>query len=99
MDFHRVAIHEFGHTLGLDHPDKANPVQHVAAIMNSIISFIDTVQADDIAGVQSIYSSGPAYQSSVNGSFLRNISTRSFIGTGDNTLIGIGGFIIQGSQP
>jgi hypothetical protein len=55
------------------------------------------VQADDIAGVQSIYSSGPAYQASVNGPVLRNISTRGFIGTGDNVLIG--GFIIQGSQP
>src|SRR5437588_780014 len=97
MDFHRVAIHEFGHTLGLDHPDQANPPQHVPAIMNSIISNIDTVQADDIAGVQSIYSTGPAYQSSINGPVLRNISTRGFIGTGDNVVIG--GFIIQGSQP
>ena len=97
MDFHRVVIHEFGHTLGLDHPAQANPPQHVAAIMNSIISNIDTVQADDIAGVQSIYSTGPAYQSSINGPVLRNISTRGFIGTGDNVLIG--GFIIQGSQP
>ena len=65
--------------------------------MNSTISNIDTVQADDIAGVQSIYSTGPAYQTSVNGPVLRNISTRGFIGTGDNVLIG--GFIIQGSQP
>ncbi len=95
MDFHRVAIHEFGHTLGLDHPDEHG--QHVTAIMNSTISNIDTVQADDIAGVQSIYSTGPAYQTSVNGPVLRNISTRGFIGTGDNVLIG--GFIIQGSQP
>ena len=95
IDFHRVAIHEFGHSLGLDHPDDAG--QHVVAIMNSIISNIDTVQADDIAGVQSIYSTGPAHQSSADGPVLRNISTRGFIGTGSNVLIG--GFIIQGSQP
>jgi len=35
FDFHRVAIHEFGHTLGLDHPDEAKPPQNVVAIMNS----------------------------------------------------------------
>jgi hypothetical protein len=95
QDFHRVALHEFGHTVGLDHPDQSG--QHVVAIMNSTISNIDSLQADDIAGAQAIYSSGPAYQSSINGSILGNISTRGFIGTGDNVLIG--GFIIQGSQP
>ena len=30
-DFHRVALHEFGHTLGLDHPDDYG--QTVTAIM------------------------------------------------------------------
>ena len=94
-DFHRVAIHEFGHTLGLDHPDQAG--QTVVAIMNSKISDIETVQPDDITGVKSIYDSGPAYQSSVAASVLQNISTRGFIATGDNVLIG--GFIVQGTQP
>jgi hypothetical protein len=95
IDFRRVALHEFGHTLGLDHPDDAG--QNVTAIMNSQVSDIDTLQADDIAGVQSIYGNGPAYQSSVDGPVLLNLSTRALVSTGDDVLIG--GFIVQGTQP
>ena len=96
-DFHRVALHEFGHIVGLDHPDQANPKQNVVAIMNSHISNIDSLQADDINGAKSIYDSGPAYLSSNPAPNLVNLSTRAFVGTGDNAVIG--GFIIQGSQP
>ena len=60
LDFRRVAIHEFGHTLGLDHPDQKG--QHVSAIMNSHISDVDTVQADDIDGAEALYADGPPYQ-------------------------------------
>jgi predicted Zn-dependent protease len=95
QDFRRIAIHEFGHTLGLDHPDEKG--QHVAAIMNSHISNLDTVQADDINGVRSLYNTGPAFRSWVNGPVLRNLSTRALIGTGESVLIA--GFIIEGSQP
>ncbi|MBA3960587.1 MAG: DVUA0089 family protein [Chthoniobacterales bacterium] len=94
-DFHRVALHEFGHTLGLDHPDDAG--QTVSAIMNSHISDTYKLQPDDIAGVQDLYGSGPATKSSVPAPVLENISTRGLVGIGDNVLIG--GFIVQGSQP
>jgi hypothetical protein len=95
MDFHRVALHEFGHVVGLDHPDQHG--QNVAAIMNSRISGLYLLQPDDIAGGQSLYASGPAYLNGGTPANLANISTRARIGTGDNVLIG--GFIIQGSEP
>jgi len=97
FDFHRVAIHEFGHTLGLDHPDQAQPKQTVVAIMNSRVSNLDTLAQDDINGVTSIYDSGPAYLSIPDAPVLMDLSTRGTTFTGNNVLIG--GFIIQGSQP
>ncbi len=95
QDFHRVALHEFGHMLGLDHPDEAG--QTVAAIMNSHESDIFVLTADDIAGVESIYGNGLPFREGGNTSVLANISTRGLVGTGDNVLIG--GFIIQGTSP
>jgi Matrixin len=97
FDFHRVAIHEFGHILGLDHPDQAQPKQNVVAIMNSRASDLDTLAQDDINGVIAIYGTGPAYNSIPNAPVLMDLSTRGTTYTGNNVLIG--GFIVQGSQP
>ena len=95
IDFHRVALHEFGHVVGLDHPDQAG--QTVAAIMNSHISNTATLTADDIAGAVDLYGTGPAVLEANDGPILANISTRGRIGGGDAVLIG--GFIVQGSAP
>jgi hypothetical protein len=97
QDFHRIALHEFGHVLGLDHPDQATPKQIRNAIMNSTISSIDALQNDDIAGAQALHGNGPDYKFPNPAPNLVNLSTRAFVGLGDNAVIG--GFIIQGSQP
>jgi hypothetical protein len=55
QDIRRVALHEFGHVLSLDHPDEAG--QRVSAIMNSTVSDLETLTSDDIAGVQAAYPS------------------------------------------
>jgi len=55
LDLRRVLVHEFGHVLGFDHPDQADPVQSVAAIMNGTVSGIDSLQADDRDGAAALY--------------------------------------------
>jgi len=89
-DFHRVAIHELGHVLGLDHPDAFG--QTVTAIMNRRVSDIDTPQADDLAGERSIY---PATGTRVIGTLENPPSGKTTAVSGINT---ISGWVCTASQ-
>jgi hypothetical protein len=94
-DIQRVFLHELGHALGLNHPDSAG--QHLSAVMNSVVSDLSQLSADDQAGIQFLYGSpGPTPTPSPLPSQLVNISTRMRVGVGNDVLIG--GFIIQGNQ-
>jgi len=57
VDIRRVALHEFGHVLGMLHPDDYG--QFVNAIMNATISDLDVLTGDDIAGAQALYGGAP----------------------------------------
>lgn len=56
VDMRRLAMHELGHVLGLNHPDEHG--QSVLAIMNASMGNVDELTADDRAAAQFLYSSG-----------------------------------------
>ena len=49
-EFHRVALHEFGHVLGLDHPDEYGQVVSAVMSISRRAADLDRLQADDVAG-------------------------------------------------
>ena len=51
-----VLLHEFGHVVGLGHPDEAG--QSVGAVMNSAPAH-DRLQRDDIEGIRALYGTQP----------------------------------------
>lgn len=66
-DIRRVAIHELGHLLGLDHPNQNG--QSVTAIMNSTVSHVDSLQTDDITGAQLLYGRPGGFSRPANDNF------------------------------
>ncbi len=85
VDVQRVALHELGHVLGLDHPDEAGqPAGN--AVMDSRIGNIDVLQPDDISGGRTLYGSPgqvPANDNFANASTLV-VTTDSTQATGTN---------------
>ncbi len=53
VDLQRTVLHELGHVLGLEHPDEGG--QTVSAIMNHMVSDLDTLTTDDQRGAQFLY--------------------------------------------
>ena len=76
-EFERVALHELGHALGLNHSTASD------AIMEAFVSDTNTLQADDIAGIVSIYGGGEEVEATV-----ANIYGVSLVAPENSTLAG-----------
>lgn len=63
FDFKRLALHEFGHVLGLGHPDDSG--QNKVSVMNSAMSDTDHLTEDDIEGAQQGYGAPAGFASGV----------------------------------
>ena len=72
----RILLHEFGHVVGLGHPDEAG--QNVVAVMNKSHT-LTSLQPDDIAGIRALYGTqvGGTPLSALTG-FLENPGQNSF---------------------
>ncbi len=93
QDFRRVAMHEFGHVLGLDHPDQHG--QTVTALMNSRVSALDTLAADDINGAQFLYGAPTATSTSAAPTITSQPTSRT-VPVGATTTFGV---VATGTAP
>lgn len=92
-DFKRLALHEFGHVLGLGHPDDSG--QKTMAVMNSAISDTDSLTDDDIAGAQSGYGIPSGYAAGIAPSILRVQGEKS-VALGATTTLSV---VAEGTAP
>ncbi len=79
VDFRRVALHEFGHVLGLDHPDEATPPQNLSAIMESTAGNTESLRADDIAGAKALYDQTPTRTLAVGQPLVLGLTTAASV--------------------
>ncbi|MBI5040189.1 MAG: matrixin family metalloprotease [Gammaproteobacteria bacterium] len=81
-DFRRVAVHELGHALGLDHEND------VPAIMASVVGNIEAPRTDDVTGVKALYglAGGDDFGNSLGTAhaIAPNSTTNGVIGTGSD---------------
>jgi len=77
-DLRRVLAHEFGHVLGLDHPDEHG--QSVNALMNSQAGWTEIPQADDQTGVATLYGAPDSMIPKI--SYISPTSIRAYEGEG-----------------
>lgn len=92
-DFKRLALHEFGHVLGLGHPDDSG--QRTTSVMNSAISDTDALTKDDIEGAQAGYGIPAGHAVGIAPSIVRIVGEQS-VSAGATTTLSV---VAQGTAP